>query len=277
FCSTCTRARLTADGWLYTCLYGTTGLDLRSVLRSGAAQEQLSQAQVQRGLHGEGRARTPERLVLEVDRGGGIVHAQPPLPGRALKGRTHMQIRERVDLQGGAKVHADDAVRPDDARQEHRLGCDRRGQLRDVPGGEPEARTAQHAELRGEAGGVRHGAHRTLPRRMHALAAVALGLHAGPEELLVHRHAAAGARSDRPAHGRVLAVERVLLHARVHVGVALSRLGVRAGPVVGRTTREDGGDEDGAHPESVAAARRRGQERSIRHGHELPKTGVDLG
>ena len=36
FCRTCTRARLTAEGVLYTCLFGTDGLDLRSVLRGGA-------------------------------------------------------------------------------------------------------------------------------------------------------------------------------------------------------------------------------------------------
>jgi len=36
FCADCTRARLTADGELYTCLFATTGHDLRSPLRAGA-------------------------------------------------------------------------------------------------------------------------------------------------------------------------------------------------------------------------------------------------
>jgi cyclic pyranopterin phosphate synthase len=36
FCRGCTRARLTADGVLYTCLFGTGGLDLRASLRGGA-------------------------------------------------------------------------------------------------------------------------------------------------------------------------------------------------------------------------------------------------
>ena len=36
FCSTCDRARLTADGMWFTCLYAPTGTDLRSLLRSGA-------------------------------------------------------------------------------------------------------------------------------------------------------------------------------------------------------------------------------------------------
>lgn len=36
FCSGCTRARLSSEGRLYTCLFGTEGLDLRAALRGGA-------------------------------------------------------------------------------------------------------------------------------------------------------------------------------------------------------------------------------------------------
>ncbi len=36
FCGACTRARLTAEGRLFTCLFGVRGHDLRSLLRSGA-------------------------------------------------------------------------------------------------------------------------------------------------------------------------------------------------------------------------------------------------
>jgi len=36
FCGSCTRARLTAEGALYTCLFGTDGVDVRETLRSGA-------------------------------------------------------------------------------------------------------------------------------------------------------------------------------------------------------------------------------------------------
>ena len=36
FCRACTRARLTAEGVLYTCLFGTAGVDLRAPLRDGA-------------------------------------------------------------------------------------------------------------------------------------------------------------------------------------------------------------------------------------------------
>jgi cyclic pyranopterin phosphate synthase len=41
FCGACTRARLSADGKLYTCLFAARGHDLRSVLRQGASDEAL--------------------------------------------------------------------------------------------------------------------------------------------------------------------------------------------------------------------------------------------
>ncbi len=44
FCGTCTRARLTAVGELFTCLFAATGRDLRAVLRGGADDEALLDA-----------------------------------------------------------------------------------------------------------------------------------------------------------------------------------------------------------------------------------------
>lgn len=41
FCGGCSRARLSADGVLYTCLFATTGTDLREPLRSGASAADL--------------------------------------------------------------------------------------------------------------------------------------------------------------------------------------------------------------------------------------------
>jgi cyclic pyranopterin phosphate synthase len=41
FCATCTRARLSADGTLFTCLFGSSGKDLRRPLRDGASDDQL--------------------------------------------------------------------------------------------------------------------------------------------------------------------------------------------------------------------------------------------
>lgn len=42
FCKTCTRARLSAEGVLYTCLFATGGIDFRGPLRSGATDEDLA-------------------------------------------------------------------------------------------------------------------------------------------------------------------------------------------------------------------------------------------
>ncbi|MBE9525257.1 MAG: GTP 3',8-cyclase MoaA [Chloroflexi bacterium] len=41
FCSHCTRARLSARGQLYTCLFGTKGYDLRTLLRDGSSDEAI--------------------------------------------------------------------------------------------------------------------------------------------------------------------------------------------------------------------------------------------
>jgi len=41
FCRDCTRARLSADGRLYTCLFAVAGLDVRAVLRDGSTDEEL--------------------------------------------------------------------------------------------------------------------------------------------------------------------------------------------------------------------------------------------
>jgi cyclic pyranopterin phosphate synthase len=42
FCGGCTRARLTADGQLFTCLFAVSGTDLREPLRAGETDDQLS-------------------------------------------------------------------------------------------------------------------------------------------------------------------------------------------------------------------------------------------
>ena len=41
FCGNCSRARLSSDGVLYTCLFATVGTSLRDALRGGASDEQL--------------------------------------------------------------------------------------------------------------------------------------------------------------------------------------------------------------------------------------------
>jgi cyclic pyranopterin phosphate synthase len=42
FCSTCTRARISADGKLYTCLFATEGFDLKSLMRNNLSMDEVS-------------------------------------------------------------------------------------------------------------------------------------------------------------------------------------------------------------------------------------------
>jgi cyclic pyranopterin phosphate synthase len=44
FCGACTRARLSAEGKLYTCLFAVRGHDLRALVRGGASDEELAGA-----------------------------------------------------------------------------------------------------------------------------------------------------------------------------------------------------------------------------------------
>ena len=41
FCSSCTRARITADGKIVTCLFSETGHDVKALLRSGVSDEEI--------------------------------------------------------------------------------------------------------------------------------------------------------------------------------------------------------------------------------------------
>lgn len=43
FCGDCTRIRLSADGQLFTCLFASSGFDLRRPLREGASDDELSE------------------------------------------------------------------------------------------------------------------------------------------------------------------------------------------------------------------------------------------
>ena len=43
FCGDCTRARLSSEGVLYTCLFASHGIDLRALLRSGATNDELEE------------------------------------------------------------------------------------------------------------------------------------------------------------------------------------------------------------------------------------------
>ena len=53
FCRDCSRARVSADGHLFTCLFATAGHDLRAPLRGGATDAEISE-----GIFGVWRARS---------------------------------------------------------------------------------------------------------------------------------------------------------------------------------------------------------------------------
>lgn len=44
FCRDCSRVRLSADGQLFTCLFATSGQDLRALVRSGSSDAQIAEA-----------------------------------------------------------------------------------------------------------------------------------------------------------------------------------------------------------------------------------------
>ncbi|OWR32598.1 GTP 3',8-cyclase MoaA [Saccharibacillus sp. O23] len=44
FCSSCTRARLSSNGIFYTCLFASSGFDLRELLRGGAGDDEIRSA-----------------------------------------------------------------------------------------------------------------------------------------------------------------------------------------------------------------------------------------
>jgi cyclic pyranopterin phosphate synthase len=86
FCSDCDRARLTADGQLFTCLYATRGLDLRGPLRAGATDQEL--AALIRGVWQARRDRGAEARLAVGDRTSFI-------PRDALKAEPHLEMHTR--------------------------------------------------------------------------------------------------------------------------------------------------------------------------------------
>ena len=70
FCHACTRARISTDGKLFTCLFATGGHDLRALLRGGGSDEDLAAV-----IGGIWRARTDRYSELR-----GLSTRRPPAP-----------------------------------------------------------------------------------------------------------------------------------------------------------------------------------------------------
>lgn len=76
FCGDCSRARLSADGHVYTCLFATQGVDLRHLLRDGSPDEHVTALleSLWRGRadrYSELRAVAPPRRRIEMSYIGG--------------------------------------------------------------------------------------------------------------------------------------------------------------------------------------------------------------
>ena len=86
FCRACDRARLTADGMWYLCLYARAGIDLRAALRRGATREELA-ALIAAGWQAR-RDRGAEERVVHRDRA-------PLLPASELRKDPHLEMHTR--------------------------------------------------------------------------------------------------------------------------------------------------------------------------------------
>ena len=84
FCRTCDRTRLTADGMWYTCLYARDGIDLRSALRAGADDGELS-GLIERVWAGRRDLAAEDRLALRESR-------------RALAGADELRTNPHLEM-----------------------------------------------------------------------------------------------------------------------------------------------------------------------------------
>ena len=125
FCGDCSRARLSSDGVVYTCLFATQGTSVRDALRSGASDEQLLEmlrdiwlARTDRYSEIRSRVRQSRRAG-EPAQGRDVLHRrlmawrgqhspdasgrrQPPDDGRCRAQGSHAPRRRRR----GARQHA---------------------------------------------------------------------------------------------------------------------------------------------------------------------------
>jgi cyclic pyranopterin phosphate synthase len=86
FCGTCDRARLTADGMWFTCLYALGGHDLGTLLRSGADDELLL-ARI-RAIWSERTDRGAEERAASADR-------RPLAQRDHLRSTPHLEMHRR--------------------------------------------------------------------------------------------------------------------------------------------------------------------------------------
>lgn len=97
FCGTCNRARLSAEGRLYTCLFARSGHDLRALLRAGAADGEIAQSLA--AVWGARADRYSELRSLRADPTAG----EPRLRGgaRVVRGARRADGRVEMSYIGG--------------------------------------------------------------------------------------------------------------------------------------------------------------------------------
>ncbi len=86
FCRDCDRARVTADGTLFLCLYADQGLDLRDPLRLGASDAELTALL---------RAAWEQRADRGAEERGHIDHRSVLVPLQRLRADPHREMHTR--------------------------------------------------------------------------------------------------------------------------------------------------------------------------------------
>ena len=86
FCSSCDRARLTADGMWFTCLYAAQGHDLRALLRDGASDDELQGA-----LRRVWSSRTDRGAEVRA----GITDRGALAPAEDMRANPHLEMHTR--------------------------------------------------------------------------------------------------------------------------------------------------------------------------------------
>jgi len=86
FCSACDRARVTADGQWFPCLYGRRGLDLKGPLRNGASDESIAEL-----VRGAWEARDDRGAEARA----ALSNREPLVPAHTLKRDPHLEMHTR--------------------------------------------------------------------------------------------------------------------------------------------------------------------------------------
>jgi GTP 3',8-cyclase len=102
FCGGCTRARLSADGRLFTCLFASRGHDLRGPLRAGASDAQLAERlrtiwSAREDRYSALRTRAGEGVEADAS-AGGTAGAAKPTAATAATASSATTVEPKVEM-----------------------------------------------------------------------------------------------------------------------------------------------------------------------------------